>query len=78
MPRSQFFPIRTEYKPVNNYFFPPTDKHIKGRTRSEVAQGVFYKKKIYENFWKIFGNLQKLLEIFGNSSEVFSIVFMIF
>ena len=71
-PRSQFFPIRTDHKPVNNLFiFPPTDKHIRGRTRGKAVQGVFHKKDIWK-FWKIFGNLQKLLEIFGNSSKVFS------
>ena len=64
MLRSQFFPIRTDHKPVNNLFiFPPTDKHIKGRTRGEATKGVFHKKDLLK-FWKIFGNLQKLLKIF--------------
>ena len=53
------------------------DKHIKGWTSGEAAQGVFHKKDLWK-FWKIFGNLQKLLKILGNSSKVFSIVFMIF
>ena len=39
--------------------------------------GTFIKKELWK-FWKIFVNLRKLLENFGNSSKVFSTVFMIF
>ena len=77
-PRSHFFPIRTDHKLVNNLFvFPPTDKHTKGWTRGESPQGVFHKKG-FMKILEIFGNLQKLLEIFVNSSEVFSSIFIVF
>ena len=80
MLRSQFFPIRTDHKPVNNSFVFFFQRISKSRGEPEArqrAQGVFHKKYLWK-FWKIFGNLQKLLEIFGNSSKVLSIVLWFF
>ena len=52
-------------------FFPPTDTHIKGRTRGEAAQGVFHKKR----FMKILENLRQSSGTFGNLRKQFKSVF---
>ena len=56
---------------ITYLFFPPTDKHIKGRTRSEAAQSVFHKKR----FNKILENLWQSSETFRNLRKQFKSVF---
>ena len=80
-PRSQFFPIQTDHKLVNNLFiFPPMDKHIKGPTRGKAGR-VFFIKKIYENFGKslaFFRNSWKSSETVQKCFPLYLWVFKIF
>ena len=72
-PRSQFFPIRTDHKPVNNLFIFSSN----GQAHQEAKQrrAFFIKKmKILENLWQS----SETFVNFGNSSKVFAIAFMIF
>ena len=71
-------------KALYNYFIPCLNlRKIYGNFRKlrkrfkHVIEELYTKKDLWK-FWKIFGNLRKRLENFGNSSKVFSNVFMIF
>ena len=82
-PRSQFFPLRTDHKPVNNLFiFSSNGQAHQGANQRRISAGRFSLSKrfmkVFENIWQsseTFGNLRQSSETFGNLRKQFKSVF---